>query len=211
MPIVTHTGKHHTGMLHEVIDTLHEEGLDIVEARAAVAGGNPDREHEDVDAFVVRPRGKQKDFDDEKLKVRRATHTRTLRPSLTFPPPLLSQEIKHHLMEMLGHGSGEIDFTPLNSEMKRTCSRSLSVVGTAAGPTSFSQSAKNVGGRKASVGGGRKASAIGIAPNTKGVAFSDKSGGDVESGGSETYTTADPPSPSFPKEGGSDGGKKEEL
>ena len=73
-------------MLHEVIDTLHEEGLDIVEARAAVAGGNPDREHEDVDAFVVRPRGKQKDFDDEKLKVCRATHTRTLRPSLTFPP-----------------------------------------------------------------------------------------------------------------------------
>ena len=65
-------------MLHEVIDTLHEEGLDIVEARAAVAGGNPDREHEDVDAFVVRPRGKQKDFDDEKLKVRSAaqrTHT----------------------------------------------------------------------------------------------------------------------------------------
>ena len=114
-------------------------------------------------------------------------------------------------MEMLGHGSGEIDFTPLNSEMKRTCSRSLSVVGTAAVPTSFSQSANNVGGRKASVGGGRKASAIGIAPNTKGVAFSDKSGGDVESGGSETYTTADPPSPSFPKEGESDGGKKEEL
>ena len=93
MPTATHTGKHHTGMLHEVIDTLHEEGLDIVEARAAVAGGNPDREHEDVDAFVVRPRGKQKDFDDEKLKVRSATHTCTLRPSpclaascCVFPP-----------------------------------------------------------------------------------------------------------------------------
>jgi hypothetical protein len=36
----------------------------------------------------VRPRGKQKDFDDEKL-----------------------QEIKHDLMCMLGHAGGEIEFT----------------------------------------------------------------------------------------------------
>jgi len=113
--IISIKGKHHTGMLHEVIDTLHAEGLDIVEARAAVTGGNPDAEHEDMDAFVVRPRGKQKDFDDEKLK-----------------------EIKHHLMEMMGHGAGEIDFTSLEPAMSK--SRSLSVCGKSKSSCSLSPS-----------------------------------------------------------------------
>jgi len=66
-------------MLHEVLDTLHSEGLDIVECHAAVIGGERNAKHEDADVFIVRPRGKQKDFDNEKLA-----------------------ELKHSLMEMLG-------------------------------------------------------------------------------------------------------------
>jgi len=87
--VIKLTGKHHTGLLHDVLDTLHKGGLDIVEARALVASGDAeDEEHTDCDIFIVRPRGKQKDFDDEKL-----------------------QEIKHDLMCMLGHAGGEIEFT----------------------------------------------------------------------------------------------------
>ena len=51
-----------------------------------MVGGERDADHTDADAFVVRPRGKQKDFDDEKL-----------------------HEIKHHLMSMLGHDQGDIE------------------------------------------------------------------------------------------------------
>lgn len=75
---------------HQVLDTLHTEGLDIVEARVDVKGGNVDAEHTDSDVFIVRPRGRQKDFDDEKL-----------------------HDIKHHLMGMLGQAGGDISFQPL--------------------------------------------------------------------------------------------------
>jgi len=61
-------GDHHTGMLHEVIDTLHAEGLDIIEAHIEVLKGDKaSDEHTDSDVFIVRSRGKQKDFDSEKL------------------------------------------------------------------------------------------------------------------------------------------------
>jgi len=88
--IVVIQGHHHTGMLHEVLETLHHEGLDIVECHAAVIGGERNALHEDADVFIVRPRGKQKDFDNEKLA-----------------------ELKQSLMEMLGQAGGEIEFNPM--------------------------------------------------------------------------------------------------
>jgi hypothetical protein len=94
--IIKITGQHHTGMLHEVLDTLHSEGLDIVEARAAIAGGSAKSDHIDSDIFIVRPRGKQKDFDNEKLR-----------------------DIKNALMEMLGHSAGEVSFNPCGSRDSR--------------------------------------------------------------------------------------------
>ncbi len=75
-------GDHHTGMLHDLLDSLHAQDLDVLEARAEVKGDIDDKHHKDSDIFVVRPRGKQKDFDEEKLK-----------------------EIKHELEELMGDGT----------------------------------------------------------------------------------------------------------
>ncbi len=87
-------GDHHSGMLHEVIDTLHAEGLDIIEAHIEVIQGDLDtEEHVDSDVFIVRSRGKQKDFDSEKL-----------------------HEIKHHLTELFGNHNSKIVFEPLTKD-----------------------------------------------------------------------------------------------
>ena len=40
----------------------------MLEARAEVQGDVDDEHHKDSDIFIVRPRGKQKDYDDEKLR-----------------------------------------------------------------------------------------------------------------------------------------------
>jgi len=87
------TGHHHAGMLREVLDTLHAEGLDVVEAHADVANGTyVTDEHTDKDVFIVRSRGAVKDFDDEKL-----------------------HEISHHLHELLGKDGtkAKISFEPV--------------------------------------------------------------------------------------------------
>jgi len=88
-------GHHHTGMLHEVLNTLHAEGLDVIEAQADISSGDMKSEdHMDRDVFIVRSRGAQKDFDDEKL-----------------------HEIEHHLTELLGSETAQIKFEPLTSEI----------------------------------------------------------------------------------------------
>jgi len=56
-------GKHHTGVLHEVLNLLHAEGVDVLQARVEPM----EDEGCDRDIFVLASRGKQKDFDDEKL------------------------------------------------------------------------------------------------------------------------------------------------
>jgi len=85
------TGDHHTGMLHEVIDTLHVEGLDIIEAHVEVIRGDQTSdEHVDSDVFIVRSRGKQKDFDSDKL-----------------------HEMKDHLAELFGRHNSIITFEPM--------------------------------------------------------------------------------------------------
>ena len=90
--VIRITGEHHSGMLHEVLDTLHCEGLDVLEADAHIVGGEKYAErHTDCETFVVRPRGKHKDFDDEKVS-----------------------DIKHHLMEILGQTDSEIDFRAID-------------------------------------------------------------------------------------------------
>uniref|UniRef100_A0A7S2CBR8 ACT domain-containing protein n=1 Tax=Haptolina brevifila TaxID=156173 RepID=A0A7S2CBR8_9EUKA len=92
--VIQITGEHHAGMLHEVLETLHAEGLDIVEAMAHVEGGERSAKHQDSDVFIVRPRGKTKDFDDEKLL-----------------------ELKKALTEMLAHDNGAIQFFSMDEHM----------------------------------------------------------------------------------------------
>jgi Kef-type K+ transport system membrane component KefB len=71
------TGQHHTGVLHEILDLLHVEGLDVIDGQSSrnLSGV-------DVNIYTVRSRGKQKDYDDEKLEM-----------------------IKHHLQELVGDTS----------------------------------------------------------------------------------------------------------
>ena len=90
-------GVHHVGMLREVLDTLHAEGLDVVEALADVESGDvASEQHTDSDVFIVRSRGAQKDFDEEKLR-----------------------EISHHLEEVCTVGASisfEAALTPPKSK-----------------------------------------------------------------------------------------------
>jgi len=68
-------GQHHVGVLHEILNVLHAEGVDVIECRAEKTADD-----EDMDTFIVQSRGKQKDFDDEKL-----------------------EDMRHHLQELVGH------------------------------------------------------------------------------------------------------------
>ena len=60
-------GGHHVGVLHEILNVLHAEGVDVLECRAEEVHDDDTGELVDMDTFIVRSRGKQKDFDDEKL------------------------------------------------------------------------------------------------------------------------------------------------
>ena len=51
-----------SGVLHEILNAIHGEGMDVLECRVETDGDV------DVNYFVVQSRGKQKDFDDEKLE-----------------------------------------------------------------------------------------------------------------------------------------------
>lgn len=74
-------GRHHSGVLHEILNAIHDEGMDVLECRCETDG--------DIDCnyFVVQSRGKQKDFDDEKL-----------------------QDIRHHIQEILGDHNAVVLF-----------------------------------------------------------------------------------------------------
>ena len=72
-------GGHHVGVLHEILNVLHAEGVDVLECRAEEVHDDDTGELVDMDTFIVRSRGKQKDFDDEKL-----------------------DDIRHHLQELVG-------------------------------------------------------------------------------------------------------------
>jgi len=76
-------GEHHVGVLHEILNSLHTEGLDVLECRAEKT-----EDDVDMDTFIVQSRGKQKDFDDEKL-----------------------DDIRHHLQELVGEDA-EVAFEP---------------------------------------------------------------------------------------------------
>jgi Kef-type K+ transport system membrane component KefB/glycine cleavage system regulatory protein len=54
-------GKHHTGVFREILNVLHDHGLDVIEAFAETDGVV------DADVFTVEPRGKNKDLDDNSL------------------------------------------------------------------------------------------------------------------------------------------------
>ena len=68
-------------MLHEILNAIHGEGMDVLECRVETDG------EVDTNYFVVQSRGKQKDFDDEKL-----------------------QEIRHHIQEILGDANAVVMF-----------------------------------------------------------------------------------------------------
>merc|ERR1740130_791710 len=74
-------GAHHSGVLHEILNAIHGEGMDVLECRVETDG------EVDTNYFVVQSRGKQKDFDDEKL-----------------------QEIRHHIQEILGDANAVVMF-----------------------------------------------------------------------------------------------------
>ena len=79
--VIQVVGAHHSGVLHEILNAIHGEGMDVLECRVETDG--------DVDCnyFVVQSRGKQKDFDDEKL-----------------------QEVRHHIQEILGDVNAVVMF-----------------------------------------------------------------------------------------------------
>merc|ERR1719149_599165 len=74
-------GAHHSGVLHEILNAIHGEGMDVLECRVETDG------EVDTNYFVVQSRGKQKDFDDEKL-----------------------QEVRHHIQEILGDVNAVVMF-----------------------------------------------------------------------------------------------------
>ena len=85
--VIQVVGQHHSGVLHEILNSIHGEGMDVLECRVETDG--------DVDCnyFVVQSRGKQKDFDDEKL-----------------------EEIRHHITEILGDPNAVVMFESVADE-----------------------------------------------------------------------------------------------
>jgi Kef-type K+ transport system membrane component KefB/glycine cleavage system regulatory protein len=79
--VIQVVGQHHSGVLHEILNSIHAEGMDVLEARVETDGDV------DINYFVVQSRGKQKDFDDEKL-----------------------QDIRHHITEILGDPQAVVMF-----------------------------------------------------------------------------------------------------
>ena len=79
--VIQVVGQHHSGVLKEIMNAIHGEGMDVIECRVETDG--------DVDMhyFVVESRGRQKDFDDEKL-----------------------QDIRHHIQEILGDEKAVVMF-----------------------------------------------------------------------------------------------------
>ncbi len=80
-------GQHHSGVLHEILNAIHGEGMDVLECRVETDG------EVDTNYFVVQSRGKQKDFDDEKL-----------------------EEIRHHIQEILGDENAVVMFEAIDDE-----------------------------------------------------------------------------------------------
>lgn len=85
--VIQVTGQHHSGVLHEILNAIHGEGMDVLECRSETDGTV------DCDYFVVQSRGKQKDFDDEKL-----------------------EEIRHHIKEILGDPQGVVMFEAVTNQ-----------------------------------------------------------------------------------------------
>mmetsp|Transcript_37838 Transcript_37838/g.96082 ORF Transcript_37838/g.96082 Transcript_37838/m.96082 type:complete len:1041 (+) Transcript_37838:56-3178(+) len=80
-------GAHHTGVLHEILNAIHGEGMDVLECRVETDG------EVDTNYFVVQSRGQQKDFDDEKL-----------------------QEVRHHIQEILGDVNAVVMFEAVDDD-----------------------------------------------------------------------------------------------
>ena len=79
--VIQVVGQHHSGVLHEILNAIHGEGMDVLECRVETDG------EVDTHYFVVQSRGRQKDFDDEKL-----------------------QDIRHHIQEILGDEKAVVMF-----------------------------------------------------------------------------------------------------
>ena len=85
--VIQVVGAHHSGVLHEILNAIHGEGMDVLECRVETDG------EVDTNYFVVQSRGKQKDFDDEKL-----------------------EEIRHHITEILGDPNAVVMFESVADE-----------------------------------------------------------------------------------------------
>lgn len=88
-------GKHHTGVFREVLNVLHDNGLDVIEAVAETDG------LVDADVFKVEPRGVNKDLDDDALK--EIEHT--IREALDDPNSVVLFEPVVHKHSMTGKSS----------------------------------------------------------------------------------------------------------
>uniref|UniRef100_A0A7S3AJY0 ACT domain-containing protein n=1 Tax=Haptolina ericina TaxID=156174 RepID=A0A7S3AJY0_9EUKA len=97
--VIQVVGQHHSGVLKEIMNAIHGEGMDVLECRVETDG--------DMDSsyFVVQSRGKQKDFDDEKL-----------------------EDIRHHIQEILGDTKGVVMFEAVADEMIEFAAIELQVV-----------------------------------------------------------------------------------
>eukprot|EP00941_MAST-03F_sp_MAST-3F-sp1_P002218 g2218.t1 len=79
-------GQHHTGLLREVMDQLHDEGMDVLECHAETDGIT------DADAFIITPRHGVKDVDDEKL-----------------------HEIAHNIKDVINDPASQVVFEPIDT------------------------------------------------------------------------------------------------
>ena len=85
--VIQVVGQHHSGVLHEILNAIHGEGMDVLECRVETDG------EVDTNFFVVQSRGKQKDFDDEKL-----------------------EDIRHHIQEILGDENAVVMFEAVDDD-----------------------------------------------------------------------------------------------
>jgi Kef-type K+ transport system membrane component KefB/glycine cleavage system regulatory protein len=90
--------RHKPGVQREMLGALHSAGLDVLQVQVyAVEHGSTTREvGAFVASYVVLPRGKGKDYDDEKL-----------------------EEIHHHLMEVLDDEDSQIMFEPYDDDFTK--------------------------------------------------------------------------------------------
>jgi len=90
-------GRHHTGVMREILNVMHDFNLDVIEIHAENDGLT------DVDVFTVEPRGDNKNVDDETLKDMCHSIEEVVddpKAVILFEPLIVNMDDSHHVLEI---------------------------------------------------------------------------------------------------------------